>query len=351
MGVEWARIEPEEGIFDSSAIEHYREEMRSLRAAGITPLVTLHHFNNPGWLEDQGAWVSPSAITAYLKMVKHVVTQLKDLVNEWVTINEPNVYATESYFFGHWPPQHHSLTESMTVMSHLIQAHVRAYNLIHAIQPEAKVGVAHHLRVFDPANPYNPLDLVGAKLLEYLFQGAIVDGLSYGRFRPPLRGSGLIKPGRYYDFTGVNYYTRSWVRGFSDGTRPNSPVNDLGWELYPTGLARVLRMVAKRYPGPIYITENGTADAADSFRPRFLYNHLWALRNCGVDVARFYHWCLTDNWEWAEGEVPRFGLISVDYETQVRTMKESGRMYADMIALAGLTEEAYARWVKDSEDE
>ena len=344
MGLEWARIEPEEGVFDQDAIGHYKDELVKLRDAGIEPLVTLHHFNNPGWLEEKGAWTKPEAVEAFLKYTAVAVNELKDLVSEWITINEPNVYATKGYVIGEWPPGEKNILDAMSVMSHLAQAHVRAYELIHAIQASAKVGAANHLRVFDPANPYSVADLAGASILEYLFQGAISEAMAYGRFKPPLR-SGGIKRGRYYDFTGVNYYTRSWVTGFSEGTKPHTPVNDLGWEIYPLGLVRTLRMVAKKFPGPVYITENGTADVADSFRPRFVANHLAAVLRSGAQVERYYHWCFTDNWEWVEGEQPRFGIVHLDYETQERRIKESGRMFADMIAHNGLTDEAFERWV------
>ena len=345
MGLEWARIEPEEGVIDEDAIAHYHDELAGLREAGITPLVTLHHFNNPGWLEDRGAWLAPATANAYLRYVKVVVTALSDQVGEWITMNEPNVYATQAYHFGDWPPGHRKLNQAIAVMDNMAQAHIRAYNLIHAIQPAAKVGVAHHLRVFDPAHPRNPADRAGAKAQEFLFQDAIMEACSYGRFRLPLRGSSLVSAGRYFDFTGINYYTRSWVKGASEGTRPGSPRNDLGWELYPEGLTRILREVSRRYPGPVYITENGTADAADSFRPRFIYDHLRAAIDSGVDVRRYYHWCFTDNWEWIEGEVPRFGLVELDYETQARQVRPSGRFYADLIINGGVTDEAYDRWV------
>jgi len=348
MGLEWARIEPEEGVFSSDAIDHYKDELTKLRQAGISPLVTLHHFNNPGWLEERGAWTRPEAIGDFLRYAAKVVHELKDLVSEWITINEPNVYATKGYVFGEWPPGKKRVFEAMTVMSHMAQAHVRAYQLIHAIQPSSNVGAAHHVRIFDPANPRSAADLAGARILEHLFQGAIMQAMAYGRFTLPLRGSATVKPGRYYDFTGINYYTRSWVTGFSEGVKPHSPVNDLGWEIYPQGLARTLRMVAKKFPGPIYITENGTADVADSFRPRFIAEHLATAVRSGTQVERYYHWCFTDNWEWAEGETPRFGLVRLDYETQIRQIRESGRMYTDMIEHKGLTDEAFERWVAPS---
>jgi len=345
MGLEWARIEPQPGVFDRGAIAHYRDELRALKAAGIAPLVTLHHFNNPWWLEDRGAWLSEEAVPAFLRYASRVVDELKDLVGEWITINEPNVYAAIGYAFGEWPPGGRSIPQAMRVMSRMAQAHIQAYRTIHTAQPTARVGVAHHLRGFDPAHLVNPVELAAVKAYDYLFQGALLDAMAFGRFRPPLRAPAGTGPGRYYDFTGVNYYTRAWVSGVRQITRPGAPVNDLGWEIYPQGLFRALRHLAARYPGDIYVTENGTADAADAFRPRFLYDHLLAVVRSGAPVRRYYHWCFTDNWEWAEGEVPRFGLVHLDYDTQRRTVRESGRFYADIIAHRGVTDEAYARWV------
>ncbi|MCL1906387.1 MAG: glycoside hydrolase family 1 protein [Propionibacteriaceae bacterium] len=348
MGLEWARIEPQEGVFDPEAIAHYVDEVKALRAAGIVPLVTLHHFNNPGWLEEHGAWTHGETVGVFVRYVHRVVNELKDYVDEWITINEPNVYATNAYVFGEWPPGRKSVPEAMKVMSLLAHGHIQAYQEIHKIQPHAKVGVSQHLRPFDAALPYNPVDRAGAATMAYLFQWASFDAMAYGRFRAPLKGSATVREGKYYDFTGVNYYTRSWVSGVAQGTRPNSPMNDMGWEIYPKGLTRLLKTVSRKYPGPIYVTENGTPDATDSFRARFIFDHLQAIMDSGVDVGRYYHWSFTDNWEWIEGEGPRFGLVAVDYDTQERFICESGRMYADIIANSGVTEKAYSRWVEPS---
>jgi beta-glucosidase len=123
------------------------------------------------------------------------------------------------------------------------------------------------------------------------------------------------------------------------------PVNDLGWEVYPAGLVELAAWVHAVCPGPIWITENGTCDAADSFRSRYVYEHLAAIAASDLPIERYYHWCFTDNWEWAEGESARFGLVNLDFDTQERTIRESGRFYADIIAHAGVTPAAYDRWV------
>ena len=345
MGLEWARIEPAPGEFDTGALDHYADELTQLRDAGITPLVTLHHFSNPWWLEETGAFAGHHAVGVFERYVRRVVSALGPLVGEWITINEPNVYATKGYVEGTWPPGHHSIREALAVMQNLAEAHIRAYGIIHEEFPGARVGVANHLRIFRPKCAWNPTHQASSAGARYLFQNAIMRAMSYGQFRAPFIQPSGVRPGRYYDFQGINYYTRSTVSGLSDGVAAGVDVNDLGWEIYPDGLRILCRQVAAAYPGPIYITENGTPDVADSFRSLFIYDHLRAMRACGANVERYYHWCFTDNWEWADGETPRFGLVALDYETQERTIKDSGRFYADIVKNSGITQEAYDRWV------
>ena len=349
MGLEWARVEPHPGEFDEEAIAHYVEELRGLLAAGIRPLATLHHFNNPMWFEELGGFASPKAVAIFTRYAEHMVTALRDLVSEWITINEPNIYATHAYLFGTWPPGKRSVRTLLKVFTNLAVAHIQAYELIHELQPEAKVGVANHLRVFEPLRSWNPLHKVSAWGMAYLFQDAITRAMSVGRFLAPFTQPKGLKPGQYYDFQGINYYSRSTVRSFADGTAKRVPINDLGWEIYPQGIVDVATAINARYPGPIYITENGTADTTDAFRSRFLYEHLQALVRSELPVVRYYHWCFTDNWEWLEGESARFGLVHLDYETQTRQVKASGRFYSDMIANNGVTSRAYDTYVASSE--
>lgn len=345
MGLEWARLEPEPGEFDQAAFDHYRGELTRLRDAGITPLVTLQHFSLPGWQVDAGGWLGTHALTVFLRFVEKVVRELGDLASEWITVNEPNIYATQGYLHGAWPPGEHSYARTIAVMQVLVEAHLAAYPLIHRLQPHARVGVAHHLRVFAPAQPWNPVHRAAASASRHLFQAALVRALSTGRFAPPLRRPKGVRPGRYYDFQGINYYSRSTVRTLGDGVAENVDVNDLGWEVYPDGLVELAAWLHRHYPGPIWITENGTADNTDAFRARFVYEHLARIAESGLPIERYYHWCFTDNWEWVEGEAARFGLVHLDYDTQERTIKESGRFYADAIAHRGVTQAAYERWV------
>lgn len=345
MGLEWARLEPAPGRFDAGAFAHYRDELTGLRDAGVTPLVTLHHFSVPGWFDDAGGWLAPAAVRTFLRLVERVVRELGDLVGEWITINEINVQAVKGWLYGEWPPGETSLPRTIAVMQVLVEAHLAAYRLIHELQPDALVGAAHHLRVWRPRHRANPVHAASALATRHLFQGAVVRAASTGRFLPPLRTPRGVRPGRYADFQAINYYTRNTVRGIGDEMATGVPVNDLGWEIHPDGLVELAAWAHRVLPVPVWITENGTADAADSFRARYTYEHLAAIAASGLPIERYYHWCFTDNWEWAEGESARFGLVALDFATQERTVRESGRFYADVIAHRGVTDEAYDRWV------
>ena len=303
------------------------------------------------WFENKGAFANKNNLFCFIRFVETMVTAFGPRVTEYITINEPNAYATNGYMFGLWPPGVKSLRRTLRVMSVLAEAHIVAYGLIHALHQkmgitDTKVSYANHVRVFAPQNPKNPLNRLSAKLMERLFQGSLSRAMGLGRFAWPIRNLGGAPRGRYCDFIAVNYYTRSTVTGFTDGVRKNAPVNDLGWEIYPRGILECAWKLYVMHPLPIYITENGTCDNRDTFRCRYLYDHLKALCKSDLPVERYYHWCFTDNFEWLEGESARFGLVHVDYHTQKRTVKHSGMFFSKIIAAHGVTEALYREYVE-----
>ncbi len=351
LGIEWARICPKEGEADEAAIGHYREELIYLKEKGISVLLTLHHFTNPMWFEKKGGFTKRENLHYYIDFVGLAVEAFGDLVSEYITINEPNVYATNSYYFGEWPPGDKSISRAITVMSNMTICHIEAYRLIHSKRRkmgfnDTKVSFANHVRVFDPKNPKNLWHYVCARLLERFFQGAVTEAMLTGKFRWPLRRAKEIKRGEYADFIAINYYTRTAVSGFGDGTRQDAPKNDLGWEIYPEGLIRCTRKVCQVLKRPVYITENGTCDNQDAFRCKYIYEHLKAITESDLPIKRYYHWCFCDNFEWVEGESARFGLVHVNYETQERIIKRSGEFYTRMIEDNGISEAAYDEFVK-----
>ncbi|HWQ89693.1 MAG TPA: family 1 glycosylhydrolase [Desulfitobacteriaceae bacterium] len=352
LSIEWARLCPTEDTVDAAAVAHYREELTYLRAKGISLLLTIHHFSNPLWFEQKGGFAKAENIKYYLDLVALVIRSLGDLVAAYLTINEPNIYAVNGYYYGSWPPGEKSLGKALTVMANLALCHIRAYGQIHKIRREmgyqnTKVSFANHMRIFEPANPHNPWHRICAFLLEHFFQGAVTEAFCLGKFSWPLKVSAPPACGGYCDFIALNYYTRSTVSGFRDGVREAAPKNDLGWEIYPQGLTRCLEKLYRVLQRPIYITENGTCDNNDAFRCRYIYEHLKAICLSDLPIERYYHWCFCDNFELLEGESARFGLVHIDFESQKRMVKRSGNFLAEVISAGGVNEKIYEKYVQN----
>jgi beta-glucosidase len=346
FSLEWSRIEPREGVFSARAINHYRRVIEALRERDIEPMVTLHHFTNPMWLMKEGGWTNPKVVEYFSRYTKVVATEFGDIVRHWVTINEPAVYAYNSYVEGIAPPGSQSVRLAALVMTNMLRAHGLAYHILHEIAqlPGCNVGIAKHIRIMDPLRPRNILDRAAAKISDFLFNQWFLDAVETGRLAWPIgMGQKVQLLADTQDFIGLNYYSREMVRFnlwqpqslfIKNLTRPGAPTNDLGWELYPEGFFRVL-MRLKRYEKAIYITENGVPATDDAMRRTFLKEHLAQMHRAisnGVDVRGYFHWSLLDNFEWEEGLTPRFGLIHVDYATQKRTPRPSAEIFAEIAA-------------------
>lgn len=348
LGIEWSRIEPSRGHFDEAAMAHYRKEIELLLANNIRPLVTLHHFTNPLWFEEMGAFEIKACVPIFINFVTYAVTRLQDLCSEYVTINEPNVYATLGYVYGTWPPGQKSVWKALKVMRHMTLCHLQAYRTIHQIYGDRPVvvGFANYLRVFTPASE-KLRDRFGASVLRLMFQDDLTRSFMTGRLTLPLGLGAPLGRGPFYDFIGINYYSRVAVHGFQMSTMPDAPTNDLGWEIYPEGLAALCQEQYKRYQAPIWITENGTCVFDDWRRISYIYEHLKQLADSGLPVDRYYYWTLMDNFEWAEGESAPFGLVACDFETQIRTVRPSGRFYADLIRNGQVSQEMIDQYLPE----
>lgn len=352
MSIEWSRIEPNEGHFDPEAMEHYRSEIAALTEAGIRPLVTLHHFSNPLWLEDRGGWLNPSVVDSFERYAEYVVRSLADLVSDWCTINEPNVYLLNGYLGGGWPPNERSLAGYLRGARNMILAHARVYRRIHTLRSlrgyqDTMVGTALHFSLFDPEHGTR-CERWEAAVCQQLFQDIFVTGTCEGRLVPPLGAGYPLGKGRTSDFLGINYYRRQIVSGLRIQEGDEGEKNDLGWEIYPKGLYRICRRYWDLCHLPIFITENGIADKADTRRSRFLYDHLAQVHRLideGVDIRRYYYWSLLDNFEWLEGMTAHFGLVAVDAQTLERTIRTSGWFYADIIQNHGVSEKMLRQYL------
>jgi len=333
LSIEWSRIEPEEGVFSAEAIAHYQQVLKSLKSKGIKVMLTLHHFTNPHWLAHIGGWENFKTPGLFERYVRKIVPELAEYVDLWVTINEPGVYTFMSYLNGLWPPQKKSNLAAMKVNVNLARAHKKAYNAIHELVKDAQVGIAHNVLTFNAYHHHS--------FLEMFFQFGLDTGSNHLFYKLTTLGT--------HDFIGINYYFNEYISSVGQAKFPSivdivttkKAVTDLGWEIYPEGMFEIL-MDFSDYKKPIYITENGLASTNDDRRCRFLISYLQEIYHAissGVDIRGYFHWSLLDNFEWADGFTPRFGLIEVDYKTQKRTPRLSALVYQKIIENNGIPHE------------
>ena len=306
FSLEWSRLEPAPGEYDDEVVAHYQEMVAACRTNGLEPLVTVSHFTLPTWLA--GGWLSPAAPAHFATLAARMAGAL-DTVRFWCTLNEPNVLAVMGYVEGQWPPGQHSPRAAAAVLLAQQRAHRAAYRAMKQRRPGAWIGIAHSLVHFRPARP-TPWDRAAAWAADLLFN------------QWPIRGAGP------QDFIGVNYYAPRWV---SPSTLMNpslvgpspGPTTAMGWSIAPDGLLAILMRLGRRRM-PLLVTENGIATDDEVERAAYIAEHRAALdlaRAAGADVRGYFYWSGLDNFEWAEGYRPHFGLIAVEQNTQVRTVK------------------------------
>jgi beta-glucosidase len=316
IGLEWARIEPQEGKFNQAEIEHYRKVLLAFKKQGIKSVITLWHWTNPVWLAEQGGWANKKSVEYFARYVEMVVKELGGLVDYWLTLNEPMVYLVNGYVKGKWPPQKKNWLYAWRAYNNLVKAHQASYKVIHEKFPEAKVSLTMLTNYFEPAHSWNLAEVCFAKLANFFWND---------RFVKKLKGQ--------YDFLGLDYYFHDrviWRPPFVNNL--NNEVTDMGWEIYPVGIYYVLKNYAK-FKKPLYIMENGLADAADAKRAKFITDHLKYVHQAiaeGIDVRGYFHWSLIDNFEWSSGFEPKFGLYSVDRKTFARAPRPSAKIYAQI---------------------
>jgi beta-glucosidase len=335
FSIEWSRIEPSPGRWDEGALQHYVDVVRALRGRGIEPIVTLHHFTNPAWLAEQGGWLRQDAVARFAGYTERVAERLAGEVRYWISVNEPTVYAKYAFVNGLWPPGvRGSWPKAFAVMRNMARAHVAAHTILHRRRAGAMVGFAHSAPWIMACNPRRPLDR-GAALMRDL----ALNRLPFLLLARP--------PRRCLDFIGINYYNRTVVRWAPRGPallfgedcvadHHGEPrrFSDMGWEIYPEGLRLTLERFAA-YGVPLMITENGIATTDDELRSWYLLRHLEALADAvarGVPVLGYLYWSLMDNFEWALGTAPRFGLAAVDFDTQERRVRHFAERYAAVCA-------------------
>jgi beta-glucosidase len=316
ISIEWARIVPDEGEINIAEIEHYKKVLKAAKDRNLKTFVTLLHFTLPNWIAKKGGWVNGKTIKYFAEYARLCAEQFGSLTDAFITINEPLVYTTMSYINGIWPPARSDLMLAITVENNLIRGHIRAYKAIKTVNSVYQVGMVENVGCFDYApGIWAPVGWLVAKMLMF--------------FNVDIH---LLRIKRYSDFIGLNFYFTTRFNGLK--TRNLDDVqSDLNWWVYPKGLEKVL-LHLKYYKLPIYITENGIADAKDEKRADFIKNMLIHCYNAiaqGADVRGYFHWSLLDNYEWHQGFWPRFGLVEIDRANNLeRKPRKSFYYYADI---------------------
>lgn len=341
FGIEWSRIEPTDGKWDEKEIEHYKTYIHELKKRGIQPVINIWHWTLPIWFAQKGGFAKRRNIQYFERFVKRIAKELIIPCGWVITINEPNSYVGMSYLEGQWPPEKRHPVVALMVIRNLAEAHRRAYKLLKKMDTSLKIGIATQCSNNQPKRPRNVLDKLMAGSANYLWNWWFLNRVNSCQ-----------------DFVGFNYYFTDYYHGIvrrnphrhlhrlrlHTGHRgpqrervnnPPSPANDLGWYMEPSGIYHVIMGAAKRYKKPILITENGVADMHDKYRKWWLQETTEAIERAnaqGADVIGYFHWSLLDNFEWAQGWWPKFGLVAVDREDGMkRSIKPSAKWFAEFL--------------------
>ena len=390
-------LEKLDEIADKEALNHYKVMIEDLRARGFKVFVCLNHFTIPLWLHNPitvhdtklrsgpRGWIDENTVIEFTKYAAYMAWKLGEIVDCWVTFNEPTVII-ESYYvrqFRKFPPSLNNFEASRKALVHIAIAHARAYDAIKkwdtvkadegSLSP-ADVGLIHVVFPLKPLEPEKELDVKATEFTNqmhnhYLIRAAVNGWLddNFNGIKERAEVKGYM--GRRLDWLGVNYYTRKVVKGKTstsarllagiDATsedvkgygfecKPNSTsidgllTSDFGWDIYPDGMLEVLQLM-KEYGKPMYVTENGIADAEDRLRPSFLIDHLKSLDRAinekKMDIRGYFHWSIIDNYEWAHGFKMKFGLYAVDLKTKQRIPRKSAMIYKKIIERGEITGE------------
>ena len=310
-------------------------------------MLTLHHFTHPLWFDRLGAFEKEENIPVFVSFCERVFKEYSGRVNLWCTINEPAVVATQGYFSGMFPPGKKDYQLSAVVLKNLLQAHVKVYHVLKKMEngQKVKIGLVKNINQFDPWRRWHLLDWMISNSVNHFYNDSTIDFLQTGIFKIRIPGLAWV----YHknmdavgsaDFFGLNYYSHnhlkmqySFQNPFTMQYPDEDTMTDMQYTIYGEGMYRAIQSVSA-LDVPIIITENGVADATDDRRKLYIQRYLYAVSKAiedGFDITGYFYWSLMDNFEWAFGYDMKFGLFSVDYKTQERTLREGAREFIDIV--------------------
>jgi beta-glucosidase len=321
-GIEWARIEPKEDVIDKAAVEFYHDYFKALKKTGVKTFVTLHHFTNPPWIHDYGGWLSEHVVNKFIGYVDFVSFELGEYIDYYVVINEPAIYAINSYMTGEagFPPYHKDISEALRCIENLTKAIANCYRVIHKNDSEARVGFSHFTPIILPEDPSNPENVEVCKAAEDMLLYTVPNSLK-----------------DCMDYFGVDYYLNIYIS--KDGSTVKSEIN-------PEGLRHYLNEFYQRYKKPVAIIENGFPTRDEEMKIKFMLEHLRqvhdAIKEDSVKVFAYNWWSFLHGYEWGLGYKPFFALIDVDTDgTYERRITKTARVYAQICQQNGFTAQLY----------
>jgi len=316
ISLEWSRIEPDEGNFDMSAIEHYRKMFLDMKANGLRRIITLHHYTVPLWFFQKYGWHKNKSVELFSRYAEKVAEGLGGEIDLLITINEPRLVVNRGYLVGDRPPGKRNPFLFWRARRNLVQAHEKAYDSIKRIYPDLPIGITQFTNDFDYFGRGRWQNWLTEKI-ESFYNWHFFDEIKDKQ-----------------DFIGINYYYGAkvkWCYPFYELATYEKRVTDMGWGVMPEGIYEITMDAWKKYQKPIYILENGIADSEDKYRASFISGHLRALHKAirkGAFVQGYFYWSFLDNYEWNDGYAMRFGLVEVDYKTLERKIRPSAWEYA-----------------------
>ncbi|KAG6428273.1 hypothetical protein SASPL_112524 [Salvia splendens] len=336
MGIDWMRIMPEEPVNGTTstanfaALERYKWIINRVHSYGMKVMLTLFHHSLPPWAAEYRGWKLEKTVDYFLEFTRIVVSSVSDLVDYWVTFNEPRVFCMLTYCAGSWPGGNPDMLEAATsalptgvfnvTMNWIAVAHSKAYDYIHekSVSSTAIVGVAHHVSFM---RPYGLFDIAAVSVANSLTMFPFMDSIS-----------------DKMDYIGINYYGQEVVASAGLKLVETDEYSESGRGVYPDGLFRMLLRFHERYKHlglPFIISENGVSDGTDLIRRPYMIEHLlatYAAMLLGVPVLGYLFWTISDNWEWADGYGPKFGLVAVDrMNNLVRIPRPSYHLFSKVV--------------------
>jgi len=364
FSIAWTRILPDgEGAVNQAGVDHYNDVINYCIEQGVEPWLTIYHWDLPQALEVQGGWTNRKIIDWFTSFVTICANSFGDRVKHWMVMNEPAVFTGAGYFLGLHAPGRTGVKNFLPAVHHVVLSLVAGAKKLREVLPQAVIGTTFSCSAIEPYSD-KARDINAAKRADALINRLFIEpimGLGYpdtdvpvlkdiAKYKQPGDDANMVFD---FDFIGIQNYTREIVR-FSlftpyvnarlvKAVKRNVPLTLMGWEVHPPAIYKVLKQFAAYKPElPIYITENGVAfkdelidgGVNDVQRVKYLQDHIAEVlkaKQDGVNVKGYFVWTLTDNFEWAEGYHPRFGLIYIDFKTLERTIKASGKWYGKFI--------------------